>query len=219
MHNASMLVGFVSLTLSGFAWAADRAAAPTAEPAAVPADDEARTPAALGMNATRNGPDRRMQMGASFLPMMLGKGNYYYELAPAYGVGLSWSYVVARGLTVGAAPQVLFNIKVKDADTVAASKQYDLTARVAYALRVASRVAIYGEALAGYSILSPPAGDSAKGLVWIYGVGGMVDVTERVFVNLGLGIQDGLQGLPVGGTRYDRKTRFLRTAIGTGLRL
>jgi hypothetical protein len=46
----------------------------------------------------------------------------------------------------------------------------------------------------------------------------MVDITDRVFVNLGVGYQFGLQKLRVDGTSYDHNTMFLRIALGTGLK-
>ena len=215
MTRASMLVGFAWLALSGSAWA--QAEDPAPDPAAAPpGQGMAAHVSATEAGAVTAAPDRKMQVGLSLLPMPVGRGNGYLDLAFSYGVGLSLGYVLIRGLTVGVAPQVLFNIKHDD--NAAASKEYDLMARVAYAFRVAAKIAVYGEALLGYSVIAHPTGDSARGLVQAYGGGGMVDITDRVFVNLGVGYQFGLQKLRVDGTSYDHNTMFLRIALGTGLK-
>ena len=216
MPRASLFVVFAWLALSGSAWAQD--GAPTPAPAAAPSGQGV----AAHVSASEAGPitaapARKMQVGLAFLPMSLGRGTGNVDLAFCYGVGLSLGYVLIRGLTVGVAPQVLFN--VKHADNAAASKEYDVMARVAYAFRVAARIAVYGEALLGYSIIAHPTGDSARGLVQAYGGGGMVDITDRVFVNLGVGYQFGLQKMTVDGLSYDHNSMFLRIALGVGLKL
>jgi hypothetical protein len=160
------------------------------------------------------GRSTRMDGGATFLLMPLGKGNGYWDLALAYGVGVSLGYRVFRGLSVGVAPQVLFNIKrVEDP-----RRQYDLMARIAYTHRVATRLSLYGEVLPGYSIISPPKGDSARGFVVAAGAGAAVDITDRVFANASAGYQHGLQALSIEGTQYFERDSFLRIAVGGGMR-
>jgi hypothetical protein len=163
-----------------------------------------------------------MQLGLNLLPMALGKWNESVagqsasgDLAFAYGVGLSFGYAVIPGLTIGVAPQAVFHEIDKNASGTAA-KEYDIMARVAYAYTVAPKFAIYAEVLPGYSIISNPnGGSSAKGLVLAGGVGAMMDVTDQVFVNLGVGYQLGLQ--KVSGN--DAKASFLRIALGAGVKL
>ncbi len=125
-------------------------------------------------------------------------------------------YRIVRGLSVGVVPQILFNIK-RRADP--ALRQYDFMARVAYTLQVAARIALYGEGLAGYSVISPPAGDSAKGWVLALGAGGTIDVTRRLFVNVEAGYQWGLQMIAIDGIIHGDNTQFVRLALGAGLRL
>jgi hypothetical protein len=118
--------------------------------------------------------DSKTQLGFNLLPMLIGKAkgdSYSRDLKPAYGISLHFDYAVIPGLTVGLAPQALFNVKPNDLH-VDASKEYDLMARVAYSYTVAPKVGIYAEVLPGYSIISAPPGRSgAKGLVLAGGVG------------------------------------------------
>jgi hypothetical protein len=160
------------------------------------------------------GTSRKMDGGATFLLMPLGRGNGYWDLALAYGVGVSLGYRVFYGLSVGLAPQVLFNIKRAEDPR----KQYDLMARIAYTFRAANRISIYGEVLPGYSIISPRKGDSAQGFVVAAGAGGAIDVMDRAFVNASVGYQWGFQSLSIDGTPYSERDSFLRVALGGGMR-
>jgi opacity protein-like surface antigen len=227
MRKVSLLVAVTLLTLTGAARAQDEApaapagdsaaAAPTAAPETVAAP--AAAPAAA---------DSKMQLGLNLLPMALGKvsstdplngGSTSADLAFAYGVGLSFGYAVIPGLTIGVAPQALFNVKGKDASGTA-SKEYDLMARVAYAYTVAPKFAIYAEVLPGYSIISNPSpADAGKGLVLAGGVGATMDVTDQVFLNLGVGYQMGFQKISQSGMNIDEKAKFLRIALGAGVKL
>jgi hypothetical protein len=216
MHKAGVLVVFAWSALGGSAWAEDEAPTAAAKGTLAPLGDETvlpqHAPEASRVGVGRN---RKMDGGATFLLMPLGRGNGYYDLAFAYGVGVSLGYTVFRGLSVGVAPQVLFNIRHKDVDP---QKQYDLMARIAYAFRVAAKIAICGEVLPGYSIISPPKGDSARGFVVAAGVGGAIDLVDRMFVNVGVGYQWGSQSLWIDGTQYFERTSFLRVALGGGMR-
>jgi hypothetical protein len=146
--------------------------------------------------------------------MPLGKGNGNDDLALAYGAGVSLSYAVLRGLSVGLAPQILFHV-MREADP---RRQYDLMARVAYGFRVATRLTVYGEVLPGYSIISRSRGDSARGFVVAAGAGGAMDLSGRLFANASVGYQYGLQTLRIDGTRYFERDSFLRVAVGCGMR-
>jgi hypothetical protein len=146
------------------------------------------------------------------------------DMSPAYGVGLSFGYNVIAGLSVGIAPQVLFHVKDKNASDSA--KEYDLMARIAYAYTVMPKLAVYAEFLPGYSIVSLPSSvtylgekpPSPKGLVIGGGVGVAFDVTDQFFVNLGIGYQMAYQKMTVGGGDNDVKTKFLRIALGGGMK-
>jgi len=218
MRKVSMILGLALFALAGSARAQDEAPAPTGDPAAAPAPETVAAPAPAPTVAT---PESKMQLGLNLLPMLLGKGkagDTSSDLAFAYGVGLSFGYAVIPGLTVGVAPQAIFNEKPKDIPagfTVNASKEYDLMLRVAYAYTVAPKIGLYAEVLPGYSIISISGSDSAKGLVLAGGVGGMFDVTDQVFVNVGVGYQLGLQ--KVSGN--NATASFLRIAVGAGVKL
>jgi hypothetical protein len=204
MIKTSMSVSLALLILSGSARSQET----------VPASDAGPVAAQAGPGA----PSRKMQVGLSVLPMLLGRANDYLDFAPAYGVGLSWGYFVMRGLSIGVAPQAIFDIKLKNDASSRASTEYDFMARAAYVLPVLAKLAAYGELLGGYSIISPAKGDSSRGLVYAFGAGGIVDAGDRAFVVGGGGYQWGWQTISVDGISFNHNTRFLRIALGAGLR-
>src|SRR4051812_1535067 len=71
-------------------------------------------------------PHRRLQLGLSFLPMSLGTFSAVYggmpisaDAAFAPGVAVAVGYEVVGGLSLGIAPQVLFNVGTKEDPTMA----------------------------------------------------------------------------------------------------
>src|SRR5947209_1201675 len=105
MRKASMLAGLMLVALAATAHAEDFA----------PAPERAHKP-------------RRVQLGLSLLPMGVGRftaspGGMTTTADAAFtaGVGVSASYVVLRGLSIGLAPQAIFNVKPKE-DPGAAAK-------------------------------------------------------------------------------------------------
>ena len=217
MRKVSMILGLALFALAGSARAQDEAPAPapTGDTAAAPAPapEAVAAPAPAPAAAA---PDSKMQLGLNLLPMLLGKtkaDGASFDMKMAYGVGLSFGYAVIPGLYVGVAPQALFNVKGKDAEGDAA-KAYDLLARIAYVYTVAPKIGVYAEVLPGYSIIAPSKGDKAKGFVIAGGVGGMMDVTDQVFVNLGVGYQYGLE--KVSGAKANLS--YLRIAVGAGVK-
>lgn len=226
---------FVGLTL--FALAAPARAQEAAPTAAPPAGDKAATTtpthaaaesappagdaaaAAAPVAAPAGVPHRNFQVGLSFLPMALGEyTNALDDVHPvtdaafAYGVGLSAGYEVLRGLIVGVAPQAIFNVQGKDFPSSA--KQFDLMVRVAYVFPLADKTAVYAEFLPGYSLIKPDDGETSKGLVMAFGAGGVMDITDRFFANLGAGYQIGYQKQPLG----DSKSKYIRVALGGGVK-
>jgi hypothetical protein len=229
MHGTARLVALAWLALSGSTQAraevAPRDEAPEAPPAAGQAPGVARssetriageTSSPGSSEASDPGTRARTRVGLSLVSTARGKANAHYDMATAYGVSPSVDYLVFRGLSVGVVPQILFNIK-HQADPPL--KQYDFMARVAYTLQVATRIALYGEGMAGYSVISPPSGDSAKGWVLGLGAGGTIDVTRRLFVNVEAGYQWGLQMISIDGIIHGDNTQFVRLALGAGMRL
>lgn len=212
MRKVSTLVGLTLFALAATASAQENTAAsglasvaPTAEPA------------------------RRIEVGASLLSMGFGEFSSSVggmdtrsDMAGAFGFGLSASYRLIPGLSLGFAPQMLFSLKPKgDGITPTQSMtEYDLMARIAYAYPLAEAVAVYAELLPGYSIIVPSAGDSVKGFVLGFGAGLAIDVSSRLFATLGAGYQLGFQRRSGEGIESgEAKTRFLRVAMSLGFRL
>ena len=167
-------------------------------------------------------PQRRLELGLSVLPMALGKFtgtnavngmSTTSDAAFSYGLGVQVGYVLAPGLTVGLAPQVFLNVKPKD-ETAFSAQEIDLMARLAYSVRPVSTIALYAEALPGYSLIHPSLGDLSKGVVLGGGVGAAIDMSDRTYASFGVGYQVGFQVSPLGDTR----TRYLRVALGAGVR-
>jgi hypothetical protein len=178
--------------------------------------------------------DPTVHVGAAFLSMPLGKiatgsaGNdTSSNLDFAYGVGVWAGIRVAGGLSLGVAPQALFHLSAMDSDgypVIDSKKEYDLMARIAYAYAVVPKVAVYAEALPGYSLVTydkivvGSKAPRAHGIVIGGGLGALVDIDDRLFVNVGVGYQAGFQ-VSHGITEQDVKTRFLRIALGGGVKL
>ena len=101
---------------------------------------------------------------------------------------------------------------------VITSTQLDLMARLAYAFPVVETISVYAELLPGYSLIKPSDGDTATGFVFAFGVGGAMDLTERLFVNLGAGYQFGFQKLPAADKNAETRSSYIRVAFGIGMR-
>ena len=216
--------------------------APAVEPSVAPAPEsvapapESVAPAPESVAAPASPSDEpvhRLELGASVLPMARGRiGGGQEALFPstdaafAYGIGLSFTVRIVSGLSVGVAPQAVFNVKGQG-DSENGATEYDFMARIAYAHAVLPRLTLYGEILPGYSAISLPSHrlniegatvSNPEGLVLGFGAGAAMDLAEMFFVNLGLGYQLGYQHGSVGGTDFDFKTNFLRIALGGGVK-
>lgn len=227
MRKSIMQLGFVALSLvatAGVARAQDATPVATA-PATTSAEPK---------------PHRKLSVGVSFLPMSLGTFNSAYggmkmELDAAFapGVGLAVGYEVFPGLSVGIAPQYLFNVKPKEdpiTTNPAASREIDAMVRVAYAYSLIDTLAVYGEVLPGYSLVQPKTGDVAKGFVFAFGLGVIMDLSDHLFVNLAGGYQWGFQSRTdtsrtmmdgmevVTKVKTDVKFNYYRGALGVGWR-
>lgn len=168
--------------------------------------------------------ERRLELGAAVLPSAVGTfvaapGGTRVETDAAFavGVGLSVMYRVVAGLTVGFAPQVIYNVKPKE-DGGDAATEYDVMARAAYTFRLGEGIGLYVEALPGYSLIKPPSGDTAKGLVLAAGGGAVMDLTPRVFTTFGVGYHVGFQTRAEGMMESDVRTRYVRISLGGGVR-
>ena len=140
----------------------------------------------------------------------------------AYGVGLSASYEIIAGLGLGLAPQAIFNVnyKVNPSQLMSppAATEYDIMARVAYTLPIVETIAVYAEALPGYSIIALPGTSPAKGFVLGLGGGVAMDVGARAFVNLGAGYQIGFQKVSQASMDLDNRTKYVRVVLGGGVK-
>lgn len=220
---SATVFGALALAASSVAMAQDTpATAPGAVPAA-PVDPAATPPptatAAGGPAASASA--SKMRLGVTLMPMPLGslKTNVLgtevsSDSAVAFGIMPVFDYLVLPNVFVGVAPSYTFNVKAKDVTTDAGS-QLDLLLRVGYGLPVNEKLGIYGYASPGYSIISPPQGDSAKGLVVGLHAGAMYDVASNLFVNGQIGYQLGFQKV----SDVDVKSNFLQIGLGIGMRL
>jgi hypothetical protein len=226
MRKAIMQVGFGALLLVATAGAA-RA-------------QEATPIATAPATASATAPHRRLQLQLSFLPMSLGTFKSAYggmneslDAAFAPGVGLAVSYEVVAGLSIGLAPQVLFNVKPKEDPITtdpAASREIDAMLRIAYAYPILDTISLYGEVLPGYSLILPKVGDKPAGFVFAFDVGAIVDLGDQLFVSLGGGYQWGFQsrtdvsrimmdGMEIKReVKTDVKPNYYRVALGLGCR-
>lgn len=238
MRKVSTLVGLTLLALAA------QARAQEAAPEAPPASDATATtvhaatvapPLPDGVAASAPTPAqpatprRKIQVGLSFLPMAVGKYTFSDTFTTtassdayfAYGLGLSAGYEVLPGLIVGLAPQVIFNVQPKPSEAAypPPARQYDLMVRVAYEYRPVDTIAVYAEVLPGFSRISPSDESSpSSGLVLAFGAGCVADMTDRFFINLGAGYQVGFQSQSEGVHQLELRTRYVRVAMGGGVR-
>ena len=235
MRKASTLVGLMLIALGTSARAEESAPAAPARPPAVvivpvvpvppPTTVVEAAPVPIEL------PARRLEVGVTFLGMAAGQlttpggaSTVTADALFAYGVSLAVSYRIIAGLSLGIAPQAIFNVGYKEdpggfgGAPPAATKEYDLLARIAYMVPVAEGVNLYGEVLPGYSKLGQASGGNSAGPVVAFDVGLSMDMTERVFTSVGFGYQVGFQSLTGMNTTYDSRSTFVRAQLGVGTR-
>jgi hypothetical protein len=184
-------------------------------------------------------PQRKIEVGVSFLPMALGTFTASYggmripsDAAFAPGVAITAGYqIIPRYLSLGLAPQAIWNVGTKvdpsgAGNAVIMSTEFDVMARVVGSLPLVDTIAIYAEVLPGYSLIKPSEGNTAKGFVIAGGVGIAMDLTDQLFVNLGAGYQHGfatrtdtsvIMGVKTQVTT-DVQSEYYRVALGVGMR-
>ncbi len=217
MRKAITLVGLVGLLTSA-------ALSGTAHAQETPVATSAGTSAPAASQ-------RRWQVGLAFLPMGLGEFKSTYgtkaitsDAAFCPGVSLSVGYRVIEGLTVGLAPQLLFKVAPKEDPLeqgmpVTNWQELDAMVRIAYAYQLVETIAVYAEVLPGYSLMKPERGDPSKGFVIAGGAGLMMDLSDRLFVNLAGGYQVGFQSrTDSAAMTTDTRARYVRTVLGVGYR-
>jgi hypothetical protein len=217
MRKAITLVGLVGLltsaALSGMAHAQETPVATSAGASAAAA------------------PQKKWQLGLAFLPMGLGEFKSTYgtkavtsDAAFCPGISLSVSYRVIQGLTVGLAPQVLFKVAPKEDPlqqgmAVTNWQEFDGMVRIAYTYQLVETIAVYAEVLPGYSFMKPERGDPSRGFVIAGGAGLMMDMSDRLFVNVAGGYQVGFQSrTDSADMTTDTRARYVRTVLGVGWR-
>lgn len=196
-------------------------AVPVAAPAATVVDPFPAAPPAS--------PPTRWRIGLSFLPMGLGKFTTpnnaeatQGDASLAYGFGLSASFRIIAGLSVGVAPQIISNVNYKEYTGVGAAppavRETDLMGRLAYTFPVVETIGLYVAVLPGYSTLPLPGGISASGLVLAFEAGADMGITDRIFLNFAGGYQWGFQSVSVVEGKFDARTRYARLNLGGGVR-
>jgi len=228
MRKTSILIGLTLVALGAGARAEESAPAASPRPTAIIVPVPAATVVDPFPAAPPPAPPSRWRIGLSFIPMGLGKlttpigGNPIQgDASLAYGVGLSASFRVIAGFSVGVAPQIISNVnyKVPPAGAVPdAVRETDLMARLAYTFPIVETIGVYVEALPGYSLLPQAGGTPAKGFVVAFDAGADMGITNRIFVNLAAGYQLGFQSLTVAGEKVDTRTRYARVSLGGGVR-
>jgi hypothetical protein len=225
VKNKSTLVvlSLLALTATARAEGTVSAAAPTAAAPTAPAENV--TSASV---APAESPPRKFVLGASLLPMGLGRLKYSDSFTStttvdtffAYGLGVSGSYEVLPGLLVGLAPQWLFNVQAKPTDvSFVRMGELDILARLAYSYRLVDTISVYAEALPGFSLIIPSDSSAvSKGFIIGGDVGVLADMTSRTFFNVAGGYQVGFQSQHAGVHNNELRTRYVRVAIGGGVR-
>jgi hypothetical protein len=217
------LVGFLSATArADEATAPPPEAAPVADPAAPPAG---AAPAATASAAAAS--DSKMRVGLDLVPMPFGTLKFSgggmslsSDTSVAFGLFPFFDYLITPNFFVGVAPQYTFNVKGKD-DSGSAAKEFDILLRVGGGAPVADKIQVYGYLSPGYSIIMTPsgAGPNPKGFVVGAHVGGMLDLTPTLFLNVELGYQVGFQKASEGGVTVDEKSNYAQIGVGGGVRL
>jgi hypothetical protein len=222
----STMIAMTGLLISANRARADEPApaAPSGEAATPPpaAPTEAPPPTATAAGSVGGPAESKMRVGLTLVPMpFLGTLKFSApgisgssDAAVAFGAAPVFDYLINSNLFVGATVLGTFNVKPKDA-TGDAAKEYDLMLRIGGNIPLADKLQGYGYLSPGYSIISPPQGDSAKGFVVGAHVGAMFDVTSSVFLNGELGYQLGFQS--VDGN--DSQTRFFQIGLGGGVHI
>jgi len=223
MRKRITLIGLILLGLAGAARAEDSfpaAPPPSAAPVVV-----AAAPAPDAVDEWRK---RRIDLNLAFLPMSLGK--YTVPVGPkdvtssaafAYGVSFAASVRVIAGLSVGVAPQVILDVKNKvnpNGVTFGTGREYDLLARIAYTQPLVETIAVYGEVLPGFSVITQPGSPAPKGPTVALGAGVIMGMGDRYFLNMGGGYQIGMETVKLAGANRDDHTHYVRVVLGGGVR-
>lgn len=180
---------------------------------------------AVAQDLARPGyPAGRMRLGLNVVPAPLGtvKGEAFgfsgsRDLAVAFGVRAFFDYLITPNFFIGFGPTYVFNVKDKDADS--SGTALDLLLRLGGNAPVSDTLQLYGYLSPGYSIVMPPEGSDAKGLVLGLQAGAMYSLSRTAFLNAELGYQIGFHSVSVLGSDVDLKFSYMQIALGGGIRL
>jgi len=244
MRKVSPLVGLTIFALAQAARAQGTAPAvpPTDAPPALPAPAPAPAPAVVAPAApapaaapaivmadtsSAEPQKKKLHLGLSALAMGLGKYRYTSgsdevvssDASFAYGLALSVGYEFIPHLVIGLTPQIIFPVKEKVPEIAGTSpgwQEWDVLLRVAYEYEVIGGTEIYAEALPGFSMIRNESGP--YGFVMGLGAGASIAVSDRAYVNLGAGYQLGFQHWKEGSNTIESNTRYVRVALGGGVK-
>lgn len=139
-----------------------------------------------------------------------------FDLSVAYGIAGQVDYWVTPKISVGLAPRVLLNLKLKDStlDSDDAAKQIDIPVRVAYNHMINDKLTGFGYLALGYSMIMPPGDDAEtnSGVGIGFGAGGRWALNEKMFTTAELGYDIGFQKEENGAFA----TKFLHIGLGVG---
>ena len=137
------------------------------------------------------------------------------DTATAYGISGLFEARVTPNISIGFAPNLIFN--VKGADETDSATEIDLPLRLAAGADVAPSVRLYGFASPGYSILFPPDGGDVgnpSGFMIGFGGGAGFLVAPNVMVTGELGYQLRFLSATPRGVEVTYKSNYLTLGLG-----
>ena len=168
----------------------------------------------LGSNAPARA---HSHAGGAFKLMPVGTvtvGSASADTAVAFAIQGFFDYEIVRYLYIGAAPQLILNVKDKDASS--SGEQLDLFARIMVRYPVGQKIQLYGYLAPGFSVIfvpdKPSGFSNPTGFVLGFAGGVSYSITPSLFVGGEIGYQIGFQSS--GGT--DFKTRYLHIGFVIG---
>jgi hypothetical protein len=177
---------------------------------------------AAGVSVAGAAHAEKMEIGgrASLMPAgtlkLAARGNTAsFDAATAFAFGGTFAYDLAPNFSIGAAPQLIINVKSKD-DTTSA-KQLDLLARATAHLPTGDGLELYGFAAPGFSMIFLPEDDETpSGFLLGFGAGVAYAMSPTLTFTAELGYQLGFQSTTIQGVNVDVQSDYLH--LGVGLR-
>jgi len=159
-----------------------------------------------------------LHLGAQVNVMPVGTieaGAISTDAAVAFGLQGFIDYGLTRNFYIGAAPQLILNVKSKDSDSSA--QELDLFGRVMLRLPVAPGIQLFGYLAPGYSVIfvpdKPPGVSNPTGFVLGFAGGISYSFTRELFLAGELGYQIGFQSTD----GNDFRSRYLHIGLALGV--